>query len=564
MKIKLLFLPVLIATVLCASESKAGPYPPAAGQTGTTAVANSSSAFIAWATGFTNYIPGAAVSSTYRKPERALGESGGNSGDPIFDIVSLGRGGSITLTFDLPIKNDEGWDFAVFENSFSDSFLEVAYVEVSSNGSDFIRFENDSLTQSPVGAFGAIDTTEITGLAGKYRAGFGTPFNLGDLASEDEVLNGTVNLSRITHVRIVDIIGDGTDRDTSGDIIYDPYPTTGSAGFDLDAIGVRYENTAIPGPNIAPDAPDLVSPADNEDNVPLMPILVTGSFSDPDPGDIHLLTTWQISKLSDFSLILFEETSSSFLTTLEVPQVLLEPGTSYYWRAQFYDGAASASEWAETFTFDTIEIFDDTAPKNGIPDTQDLDSASTVDLNDDGIFDVLQIDDQFKAFNTVVGNGQIALQVPSGVVIERIESIDPDTITDATAQPDSLPLGLIGFRVRVPDKGELITVTVYLSQAASANESWYTYDTIKGWVEFPVTFGGNRKSVTLQLQDGGSGDSDGFANNRIVDPSGFGSIAATAVPKSGKSGVSGGGGCFIATTSFEQTPSNLRRFTFLP
>jgi hypothetical protein len=546
----LIVLPLFIAVMLYASESKAGPYPPAAGQPGSTAVSSASSAFIAWATGFTNYIPGAEVSSTYRKPERALGKSGGDSGDPIFDIVSLGRGGSITLTFDLPIKNDEGWDFAVFENSFSDGFLELAYVEVSSNGSDFVRFENDSLTQNPVGAFGAIDTTDISGLAGKYRAGFGTPFNLGDLASEDLVLNGTVNLSRITHVKIVDIVGDGSYRDTGGQVIYDPFPTTGSAGFDLDAVGVRYENTAIAEPNTPPDAPDLVSPVDADNNVPLLPMLVTDTFSDPDPGDIHLLTTWQISDLPNFSNILFEATSGIFLTTVEVPQLLLEPGATYYWRARFFDGAASPSEWSETFTFDTIETLDDTAPANGIPDAQELDPASSVDLNNDGIFDVQQIDDQFKSLNTTVGNGQIAVEVAPGVVIERIESINPAVIADTIARPDSLPLGLIGFRVRVADEGDLAAVTVYFSQAASANARWFSYDTIRGWVEFPAVFSANRKSVILQLQDGGSGDADGFANSQIVDPSGFGSTAVEAVPRSGKAGTSGGGGCFIVSTSF--------------
>ncbi|MFA5257095.1 MAG: hypothetical protein WC360_03000, partial [Opitutales bacterium] len=28
--------------------------------------------------------------------------------------------------------------------------------------------------------------------------------------------------------------------DSDGHVIYDPFPTTGSAGFDLDAVGVRY------------------------------------------------------------------------------------------------------------------------------------------------------------------------------------------------------------------------------------------------------------------------------------------------------------------------------------
>ncbi len=43
-------------------------------------------------------------------------------------------------------------------------------------------------------------------------------------------------------------MGDGSYLDTWGNIIYDPYPTTGSAGFDLDAIGVLNQGTSpIPG-----------------------------------------------------------------------------------------------------------------------------------------------------------------------------------------------------------------------------------------------------------------------------------------------------------------------------
>jgi len=34
----------------------------------------------------------------------------------IFQVYRLGRGGQITLTFNPPIEDGEGWDFAVFEN----------------------------------------------------------------------------------------------------------------------------------------------------------------------------------------------------------------------------------------------------------------------------------------------------------------------------------------------------------------------------------------------------------------------------------------------------------------
>ena len=36
----------------------------------------------------------------------------------------VGDGGSAILTFDTPIANGPGFDFAVFENGFSDTFLE--------------------------------------------------------------------------------------------------------------------------------------------------------------------------------------------------------------------------------------------------------------------------------------------------------------------------------------------------------------------------------------------------------------------------------------------------------
>ena len=178
--IKVLFL--ILGIVLFPVQAVAGPYPPAAGQSGSTAVYMDDPDFVEWASGYVNYVVGSEVDSTWQTPEMALDKAVGDS----FDIVSLGRGGEITLAFDPPIKNGEGWDFAVFENSFSDTFLELAFVEVSSDGISFVRFDNDSLTSEPLGGYGAIDPTDISGFAGKYRQAYGTPFDLQDLAEKDE------------------------------------------------------------------------------------------------------------------------------------------------------------------------------------------------------------------------------------------------------------------------------------------------------------------------------------------------------------------------------------------
>lgn len=213
-----------------------GGYCPAAGEPNSTAVYMNDANIVGWASGWENYVVGSDCDTKWQTPEKALGKAEGTS----YDIVCLGRGGEITLTFKCGIGDSTGYDFAVFENSFSDTFLELAYVEVSSDGVNFVRFVNDSLTTGPVGGFGVVDPMDIGGFAGKYRQGYGTPFDLATLRGTSPLLD----INNIKWVRIVDIVGDGSYFDTSGDVIYDPYPTTGSAGFDLDAIAVLHMRTA--------------------------------------------------------------------------------------------------------------------------------------------------------------------------------------------------------------------------------------------------------------------------------------------------------------------------------
>lgn len=173
----------------------------------------------------------------------ALGPADSEAND-FFSVVSLGDGGSATMVFTKPIQDVPGADFAVFENSFQDDFLELAHVEVSSNGIDFFRFPSVSLTQTSlqVGAFGSLDATDLYNLAGKYRGGYGTRFDLAEIKN----LHPELDTQRITHVRVVDVVGSvdpafGT-RDSLGNLINDPFKTNFSTGgFDLDAVGAFSE-----------------------------------------------------------------------------------------------------------------------------------------------------------------------------------------------------------------------------------------------------------------------------------------------------------------------------------
>lgn len=160
------------------------------------------------------------------------------------NVVSLGDSGSAVLAFNPAISDGPGPDFAVFENSFSDNFLELAFVEVSSNGVDFYRFPATSNipTDIQIGAFDATsDPTLLHNLAGKYRGNYGTPFDLSEL---DTI--ATLDISQITHVRIVDVVGSISTmygmQDKNGNYINDPFPTPfPSSGFDLDGIAVMHQ-----------------------------------------------------------------------------------------------------------------------------------------------------------------------------------------------------------------------------------------------------------------------------------------------------------------------------------
>ena len=222
-----------------------GPFCGVVGTTGCTAIAYNDNRIKAWATGCTlvlgsqNLSDPSAPVVTYGTADEAVGAASTST----MDVVSLGDGGSATLTFEKPIANGDGYDFAVFENSFNDYFLELAFVEVSSDGERFVRFPATSLTQTARQITSSVDPTYINNLAGKYRVGYGTPFDLNELRD-----SAGLDINNITHVRVIDVVGSidpelGT-YDAFGHIINDPFPTiTYSAGFDLDGIAVLNQKT---------------------------------------------------------------------------------------------------------------------------------------------------------------------------------------------------------------------------------------------------------------------------------------------------------------------------------
>lgn len=210
-----------------------GPYAPAAGQTGSTAIHKDSSIISAWAESVSilrGYLDIAQKNLGYASHGQEMDALNYADGS----VVSLGDSGLAEFYFSSPIINLAGPEFAIFENSFSDVFLEFAFVEVSKDGHTFFRFPAICLTDTllQTGSFGATETSLVHNLAGKYRADYGQPFDLAEIP-----------IDTVYHLRIVDVIGSIDPqmgmRDSQGRIINDPYPTAfASGGFDLDALAL--------------------------------------------------------------------------------------------------------------------------------------------------------------------------------------------------------------------------------------------------------------------------------------------------------------------------------------
>ena len=232
----------LVYIVLLLPFSVFAQYPPAAGQVGSTAIYADSLVFVNWAKqcnvqrGYYDILNFRDSLVTNGINEDALGKA-----DAI--PVSLGDSGVAVLSFYPPITNEPGPDFAVFENSFDGLFLELAFVEVSSDSIHWYRFDAISLTQqnTQVPGFGNLDPTKINNLAGKYRAFYGTPFDLEELSGKP-----FLNVDSVSYLKIIDVVGTilspFVSYDSEGNIVNDPYPTPFfTGGFDLDAVGVIHE-----------------------------------------------------------------------------------------------------------------------------------------------------------------------------------------------------------------------------------------------------------------------------------------------------------------------------------
>lgn len=228
----------IIISIFCYGYSLA-QFHGIAGSAGTNAIHADSSVFVAWAKSC-KITRGYQDISNTPLGYASVGDSTFALGKADASVVSLGDAGVAIVTFSAPVTNGPGYDFAVFENSFNHTFLELAFVEVSSDGINYVRFPAVCNLQDTLQYDNAavMDASKINNLAGKYGVNYGTPFDLQELSG-----NSLIDINSVTHLKIIDVVGSlnlaYARYDSNNHIINDPWPTPfNSSGFDLDAVGV--------------------------------------------------------------------------------------------------------------------------------------------------------------------------------------------------------------------------------------------------------------------------------------------------------------------------------------
>jgi hypothetical protein len=146
---------------------------------------------------------------------------GGGESHQGLDVLSLGKGGTITLEMGLGIANGPGADFIVFENAFlaegsEQIFSEPAEVSVSEDGVEFVPFVCAAENEAPNGCAGNAPV-------------YANPKNDLDPTNPEEAGGDAFDLDAIgmERARFIRL------RDRSLG-----QPIAPSAGFDLDAVAV--------------------------------------------------------------------------------------------------------------------------------------------------------------------------------------------------------------------------------------------------------------------------------------------------------------------------------------
>jgi Leucine-rich repeat (LRR) protein len=107
--------------------------------------------------------------------------------------------------------------------------------------------------------------------------------------------------------------------------------------------------------NQPPSQPTNLFPLDEATGVSLTAHLQSLAFSDPNAGDTHAASQWQITTTpGDYSSPVFDSGEDAHnLISITIPSEILTYSTTYYWRVRYQDNHGAWSDWSSETSFTT-------------------------------------------------------------------------------------------------------------------------------------------------------------------------------------------------------------------
>jgi hypothetical protein len=130
---------------------------------------------------------------------------------------------------------------------------------------------------------------------------------------------------------------------------------------DLSNVPSRKTEAVTP-VNQPPVQPGNTAPTAGATGVSLTPTLSSSAFSDPDSGDTHAATQWQVDDTPwDYVSPAFDSgTDATNLTSISIPSGALTTSNLYWWRVRYQDNHGAWSDWSSETSFTAGE-------DNGLP-----------------------------------------------------------------------------------------------------------------------------------------------------------------------------------------------------
>jgi len=150
-----------------------------------------------------------------------------------------------------------------------------------------------------------------------------------------------------------------TDTRITANITVDAAATLGARDVSVTThagtatMAASFEVTQPPHANQPVSEPNNVSPANGATGINLTPTLQSSAFSDPDGGDTHAASQWQVTATAgNYSSPVFDSgTDTTHLTSMSIP--VLSYVSTYYWHVRYEDNHGAWSSWSVETSFGT-------------------------------------------------------------------------------------------------------------------------------------------------------------------------------------------------------------------